>query len=217
MIVKICGITCLDDAREALKAGAHMLGFNFYPDSPRYISPTACRNLVREICHLYPQAILVGVFVNAPVETVITTLETCNLDLAQLSGDEPPADVQRLGERAYKAFRPASQNEMEAMLSAYPLHRDPPACLIDAAKPGVYGGSGTLGNWEIAHWLAQRVPILLAGGLTPENVRKAIEEVRPWGVDVASGVETAPGRKSAERMREFIRAAQQNQATNPIT
>jgi len=217
MIVKICGITCLDDAFAALSAGADSLGFNFYPNSPRYISPTACRTIVREIRPLYPKAVLVGVFVNAPVEVVIAILETCGLDLAQLSGDEPPVDVQRLGHKAYKVFRPTSQSEAEALLSAYPLRRDPPACLVDAAKPGVYGGSGTLSNWEIARWLAQRAPILLAGGLTPENVRKAIEEVRPWGVDVASGVETVPGRKSPERLREFIRAAQPPIITNPAT
>ncbi|WP_299025218.1 phosphoribosylanthranilate isomerase [uncultured Thermanaerothrix sp.] len=207
MVAKICGITTLEDALTALAAGANLLGFNFYPSSPRYISPAVSRPIVEVIRSLYPEATLVGVFVNAPVADVLQTLEMCRLDLAQLSGDEPPEEVKRLGPRAFKAFRPRSRDEVEAFLRAYPLRPEPPACLVDALRPGFYGGSGQRADWQVAMWLSQRVPILLAGGLTPENVGEAITQVRPWGVDVASGVESAPGRKDKVRMEMFLRRA----------
>lgn len=207
MVVKICGITTLEDALTALAAGAGWLGFNFYPRSPRYLSPEACRLLVEVIRHLYPEATLVGVFVNTPVDDILRILVECQLDLAQLSGDESPEEVRRLGQRAFKAFRPRSQEEMEALFQTYPRRFDPPACLIDAVKSGFYGGSGQVADWSIAAWVAQRAPILLAGGLTPENVAIAIDQVRPWGVDVASGVETAPGRKDKARLEAFLRQA----------
>jgi phosphoribosylanthranilate isomerase len=207
MVVKICGITTLEDALTALAAGAGWLGFNFYSHSPRYLSPEACRSLVEVIRPLYPEATLVGVFVNAPADEVWRILDECRLDLAQLSGDEPPEVLRHLGQRAFKAYRPRSQDEMEAFFLTYPLRADPPACLVDAAKPGVYGGSGQVADWSIAAWAAQRAPILLAGGLTPENVAMAIDQVRPWGVDVASGVETAPGCKDKARLEAFLRQA----------
>lgn len=203
-MIKICGITTLEDALEALAAGADILGFNFYPHSPRYISPTVCQAVVRAVREAHPWAILVGVFVNAPAAQVLDTLDTCGLDLAQLSGDEPPEILEQLGERAFKAFRPRSQDELESLLRIYPLRREGPAALVDAMKPGLYGGSGQMANWRAAAWLAQRAPILLAGGLTPENVAMAIAQVQPWGVDVASGVEAAPGRKDKIRLRAFV-------------
>ncbi|MGB9799568.1 MAG: phosphoribosylanthranilate isomerase [Thermanaerothrix sp.] len=205
MVAKICGITTLEDALTALAAGAALLGFNFYPRSPRYLLPEKCRSIVEVIRSLYPEATLVGVFVNTPADEVLRILDECQLDLAQLSGDESPAEVKRMGYRAFKAFRPHSQDEMEALLHAYPLRPDPPACLVDAARPGVYGGSGQVANWQIAAWAAHRVPLLLAGGLTPENVATAITQVQPWGVDVASGVEATPGHKDKARLEEFLR------------
>ncbi|MCX8025339.1 MAG: phosphoribosylanthranilate isomerase, partial [Thermanaerothrix sp.] len=207
MAVKICGITTLQDALTALATGVTWLGFNFYSRSPRYLSPEACRSIVEVIRPLYPEATLVGVFVNTPVDEVLRVLETCQLHLAQLSGDESPTEVKRLGNRAFKAFRPRSQDEMDALLKAYPLRSDPPACLVDAARSGFYGGSGQVADWSVAAWAAQRVPIFLAGGLTPENVAIAIDQVRPWGVDVASGVEAAPGRKDKARLEAFLQQA----------
>lgn len=207
MVVKICGITTLEDALTALAAGAGWLGFNFYSRSPRYLSPEACRSMVEVIRPLYPEATLVGVFVNTPVDEVLRILDECRLDLAQLSGDESPEEVRRLGQRAFKAFRPRSQDEMEALIQTYPLRAEPPACLVDAARSGFYGGSGQVADWSIAARVAQRAPILLAGGLTPENVVMAIDQVRPWGVDVASGVEAAPGRKDKSRLEAFLRRA----------
>jgi phosphoribosylanthranilate isomerase len=208
MKVKICGLTTLDDALAALDAGADLLGFNFYPPSPRSISIAACTALVRALRKRSSQVQLVGVFVNMPPAGVLSVLEQCELDLAQLSGDEPPEDLQRLGERAFKALRPADMPSLVAGLERYPAHPGAPAYLVDAYRSGEYGGTGRSADWSLARSLAVQVPILLAGGLRLENVAAAVVQVRPWGVDVASGIETAPGRKDASKMKAFVQAAQ---------
>jgi phosphoribosylanthranilate isomerase len=135
-------------------------------------------------------------------------LEACDLDLAQLSGDEPAGYIHRLQGRAYKALRPDQEEYIESDAQAY-LHAGEPALLLDAHRKGSYGGTGKTGNWQAAARLAQIHPILLAGGLNPGNVRQAVHSVHPWGVDVASGVETSPGRKDIEKVREFIQIAKQ--------
>jgi len=199
--IKICGITNLPDARAAIQAGADYLGFNFYPKSPRYIAPAACAEITSIVKRAHPHIKLVGVFVNAPVDEIIAILDACSLDLAQLHGDEPPEALAALGGKAFKALRISAQ-------SAYPLpHPLPqPALLIDAAVKGVYGGSGVTADWNAAAEIARRYSIFLAGGLTAENVSAAIRQVHPWGVDVASGVESAPGVKDAARMKAFVNA-----------
>ncbi len=211
MQVKICGITRLDDALAAIEAGADMLGFNFYPPSPRYIEPAACASLVAALRGRGAQAVLVGVFVNTPPAEVAAILDQCSLDLAQLSGDEPPEDLAGLGERAFKAIRPrdaAHAAELAAVYARYARRAAPPTLLADASSgTGRFGGAGQTGNWEAATLLAARGPILLAGGLRPDNVAAAVAAVQPWGVDVASGVEASPGRKDGARMRAFVRAA----------
>lgn len=206
--VKICGLTRLEDARAALEAGADFLGFNFYPPSPRYIVPERAAEI---IAALPEAACCVGVFVNAELATVQKIMEACHLDYAQLSGDESPDFVQTLSPRAFKALRPRSTEEAEAWAAAYaplgPADSAAPALLIDAYRPGQYGGTGQQGDWALAARLAPRYRLFLAGGLTPESVADAVRRAQPWGVDVASGVESAPGIKDRDRMRRFIQEA----------
>jgi phosphoribosylanthranilate isomerase len=208
MKTKICGITHLDDALAALDAGADMLGFNFYPPSPRYIERTTCIRLVEAIRSRGLAATLVGVFVNTPPAEVNRILDECGLDLAQLSGDEPPADLARLGERGFKAIRPRDVAEARILAVPYAHRSAPPGLLVDASVgAGQFGGTGRPGDWAAARVLAAQHPILLAGGLKPENVAAAVAAVQPWGVDVASGVESSPGRKDEAKMKAFVRAA----------
>ncbi len=220
MKIKICGLTTLDDALAAVDAGADYLGFNFYPKSPRYIAPDDCARITDVLRgHGDARAMrptLVGIFVNASPAAVAVLLDRCGLDLAQLHGDETPAQLMLLEGRAYKGVRDVAMKERErekelaAFAAAGPGH---PALLVDAYTPDAYGGTGRAADWPAARAAARQFPIFLAGGLTPENVGDAIAQVRPWGVDVASGVESAPGRKDAEKIRAFIRAARGAQGT----
>ena len=207
--VKICGVTTVEDALAAVEAGADLLGFNFYPQSRRYITPAICERIVAQL----PDAVTrVGVFVNARPEEVIAILDDCSLDLAQLSGDEPPEALAALGGRAFKAIRPVSLAMAQAAVARYAVPT-PPALLVDACRPGEYGGTGHTADWALARALAATHPILLAGGLRPENVAEAVRQVCPWGVDVASGVESRPGRKDAQRMAAFVAAGRGAGAT----
>jgi phosphoribosylanthranilate isomerase len=208
MKVKICGITCLEDALAALEAGADLLGFNFYPPSPRCITLETCARIVEGLEHV-ARVPFVAVFVNSGIGEVRAVLETCHLDLAQLCGDESPDVLAALEERALKALRPVDGADLERALLRYPKRSTPPAWLVDAYRPGEYGGTGQTADWSLASALAARVPILLAGGLRPENVRAALLQVRPWGVDVASGVESTPGRKDFKKMAAFVRAVRE--------
>ena len=202
-IIKICGIKTLPDALTAIEAGADYLGFNFYPKSVRFIEKSACAEITSVLKRKHPQIKLVGVFVNSSVEEIQDILQTCQLDLAQLHGDETPEIFAQLAPYAFRAFRgiPESNAGYE--------RNEAPAMLIDAAVKGVYGGSGVTADWTAAAEIAKKYPLLLAGGLTPENVADAVRQVRPWGVDVASGVESAPGEKDAGKMSAFIKAVKQ--------
>jgi phosphoribosylanthranilate isomerase len=204
--IKICGITNLEEALAALEAGADMLGFNFYPSSPRYLDPLSCAKIQSGLEERGLRAITVGVFVNAAPLTIAGILEDCGLDLAQLSGDEPPDTLKELGSRAFKALRPNSQDGLAKALQIYLARQAPPAWLVDAYHPVQYGGTGRKADWSLASGLARKAPVLLAGGLRPENVSAAIQQVRPWGVDVASGVESSPGRKDPSKMAAFVDA-----------
>jgi phosphoribosylanthranilate isomerase len=205
MKVKICGIKTLADALAASEAGADLLGFNFYPKSPRYIAPDDCKAILEQIPSP-PFPVTVGVFVNASGSEISAILAATGLHLAQLSGDEPPETLTALKARAFKALRPPDAEALAAALARYPARPQAPAYLVDAYRPGEYGGTGQTADWGLARDLARRQAILLAGGLTPENVRAAIEQVNPWGVDVASGVESAPGVKDTPKMRAFVAA-----------
>jgi phosphoribosylanthranilate isomerase len=156
------------------------------------------------------------VFVNSPVDEIKDILQTCHLDLAQLHGDETPEMLSAFNGKAFKAIRLSSTESAEASVYPfiqsvanirYPLQQFAlsPAMLIDAAVKGVYGGSGVTADWTAAAKLAKKYPLLLAGGLTPENVADAVRQVQPWGVDVASGVESAPGEKDAGKMEKFVK------------
>ncbi|GAB4526677.1 MAG: phosphoribosylanthranilate isomerase [Anaerolineales bacterium] len=212
MYVKICGITRLEDALAAISAGADFLGYNFYPHSKRYLPPARAARIHAEVRRRAPYVRGVGVFVNAAPESILHTLAQAGLDLAQLHGDEPPEALATLGGRAFKALRLRSLSETRQALALLPPRREPPAFLVDAWHPAAYGGSGQTADWQAARQLRDAAPpemqaFFLAGGLTPENVRAACAQVSPWGVDAASGVESAPGIKDHLKMRQFIQAA----------
>ena len=212
MKIKICGLTNLTDSLAAVDAGADLLGFNFYPSSPRYITPDDCARIVRELRAQGKRVITVGVFVNAQAVDMLKIMETCRLDLAQLSGDEPPAVLAATGPRAFKALHPENSAALQESLANYSPRSAPPAWLVDAHRPGQYGGTGQIAEWNLARSLARKAPILLAGGLTPANVAQAVRQVQPWGVDVASGVELSPGYKDDTKMRAFVDAVRKNEA-----
>jgi phosphoribosylanthranilate isomerase len=210
-IIKICGIKTLKDALAAIEAGADYLGFNFYPKSPRFIEKSVCAEITSILKREHPQVKLVGVFVNSPVYEVKNILQTCSLDLAQLHGDETPEILEAFNGKAFKAIRLSAETSIHQFLKSVSIRDsvtksvDSPAMLIDAAVQGIYGGSGVTADWSAAAELAQKYPLFLAGGLTPENVAAAVGRVKPWGVDVASGVESAPGEKDAEKMVQFVK------------
>jgi phosphoribosylanthranilate isomerase len=215
MRVKICGITRLEDALTAVSLGADMLGFNFYPGSKRYVTPQAAAALIREMKAALERDRMVadhpvanvGIFVNTPPAQIRTIMEQCGLDLAQLSGDEPPQDLEALGGRGFKAIRPSSPAEAAQLAAQFARPAAKPAFLIDAYHPEAYGGTGETGDWTLAARFAAAYPLMLAGGLTPQNVETAARQVKPWGVDVASGVESAPGVKDSAKMDLFIKQA----------
>ena len=212
MKIKFCGLTNLADSLAAVDAGADLLGFNFYPSSPRYITPEDCARIVRELRTRGMQVVAVGVFVNAPVPDLLKIMESCRLDLAQLSGDEPPEVLAAVGPAAFKALRPENSEALQESLSRYSPRSSPPAWLVDAHRPGKFGGTGQIAEWNLARSLARKAPILLAGGLNPANVAQAVRQVQPWGVDVASGVELSPGYKDDAKMRAFVDAVRKNEA-----
>jgi phosphoribosylanthranilate isomerase len=200
--VKICGITSYEDARTAVEAGADALGFVFFDKSPRFINPVIAAGI---ISRLPPLIQTVGLFVNEDTAQVNWTADYCGLDVVQLHGDETPEDCLEVKRRVIKAFR------IQKIISIDPLEKyqdyQVSGYLLDAWSPDAYGGTGRTFNWELAQAAKQYGPVILAGGLTPENVADAIRIVSPYGVDVSSGVESAPGKKDAETVRQFIRAA----------
>lgn len=201
--VKICGITTLSDVLATVDAGADMIGYNFYPKSKRYLTPVACAEIQNELARRNVAITTVGVFVNASQQEIEQTVAACNLDYAQLSGDEGEGFAKGLKVPWFKAIRPKSGEEAVREGKAFG-HGAPPGLLVDSFRPGAYGGTGEVGDWGLASAVAGSFPILLAGGLTSENVQAAIRQVNPWGVDVASGVESAPGVKDASKIRKFI-------------
>lgn len=226
--VKICGITSLADARQALLAGADFLGFIFYPPSPRHVTEAQVTAIVvalragagtRELLAQADSPQLVGVFVNEAPGAVASVLDDCGLHLAQLSGDEPPSYIlsseSPLAGRAYYALRPQSPDGARAGAQACsaPTPPDAPTLLLDTYHPALRGGTGETADWAMARELQALTPrLMLAGGLTPDNVAAAVRQVRPFAVDVASGVEAGPGRKDPEKVRRFIAAAKAGEA-----
>lgn len=205
-VIKICGITDLEDAKMAADLGADMLGFNFYPASPRFIDPAKTKEIIEE---LGGRVGTVGVFVNEPVDLVLRTAGEANVDTIQLHGDETPEYVREIrkkcGLKVIKAFRVLRDTDLRA-LDGYGVD----AILLDSYSRDLYGGTGELSDWEAARQAVSTFPkVFLAGGLNAENVKFAIETVRPYAVDVASGVEAAKGRKDPIKLRDFIRNARE--------
>jgi phosphoribosylanthranilate isomerase len=219
--IKICGITNPADALAAVEAGADALGLNFYSRSPRGITPETARTILSAL-PASPQAgtvlgcpFKVGVFVNAPANEVVELYDLLRLDMIQLHGDEPPGYLAELGGRPLvRAFRLTGEGLapiLNYLAECEQLHAKPQAVLLDAHQPGQYGGTGEIADWSACTEYAGRAdlpPLILAGGLTPGNVVRAIRTVRPAAVDTASGVEISPGRKDPDAVRAFVQAAQ---------
>lgn len=209
--VKICGVTDPHDALCCSEAGADAIGLNFYAASPRYV----CPEMARQIAQGLPSTVVkVGVFVNAAIEQVLRTCDEVGLDAVQLHGDETPQMLARLGVRpAIKAFRCDGRDSrlvIEFVRQCQDLGCRPCAVLIDASRPGAYGGTGQTADWPTVRELSGLLgdtPIILAGGLRPDNVVAAIQATRPAAVDTASGVESSPGRKDSNLVREFVHHA----------
>ncbi|MFO1501912.1 MAG: phosphoribosylanthranilate isomerase [Verrucomicrobiota bacterium] len=200
--VKICGITCLEDALNAIDAGADALGFVFCEGSPRRVSPERAAGIIEA---LPPFVSKVGLFVNADESEVSAAVQQSGVDTVQFHGDEAPEFCRRFRLKIVKAFRVRDASS----LAALPRY-DVSAWLLDSFVPGKSGGTGERFNWDLARQ-ATRLGgrIILAGGLTPGNVSAAVSQVCPYAVDVSSGVEGTPGRKEAHKMKDFIQAAKQ--------
>jgi len=200
--VKICGITNSRDALESIRFGADAVGFILYCRSKRYVEP----KVVRHICKSLPPFVSkVGVFVNEDRKAVLEILSYCGLDFAQLHGDETPEDCAYIGkERVIKAIRVKSEDDVRKV---EPYLGFVSAILLDTYTETAYGGTGKTFDWEIARTVveAYEVPVILSGGLKPENVSDAVKTVKPFCVDVSSGVEEKTGIKDVEKVREFVR------------
>ncbi len=196
MLVKICGITNLQDALASVEFGADALGFNFYPKSHRYVAPEKVAKILEEVP---PGIWKVGVFVNEPEQNVKDLSAALDLDFLQFHGDETPSYCEQFSTPYWKAFRLKDEKTLELM-KKYKCEY----YLVDTFIAQSYGGTGVTGNWDLAREAKKAGKIILAGGLTPENVAVAIRTVGPDGVDVASGVEEKPGRKDAAKIERFI-------------
>lgn len=206
--VKICGITSVADGLAAAEAGADMVGLMFYEQSPRYITLRRAVEIARE---LPPFVARVGVFANPAETDVSRAIAECGVSLLQFHGDETSEFCTQFGIMSVKALR---MRNAESLAQLERFHTD--AFLLDAYSKSGLGGTGETFNWDLAVEARKfGKPIFLAGGLTPENVAAAVTQVRPFAVDVSSGVESAPGKKDADKMRAFIAAAKTVEDVNP--
>jgi phosphoribosylanthranilate isomerase len=207
--VKICGLTCIDDVLACAEAGVEWIGLNFHPSSPRFIEPAQAAAIVAA---LPPLVRAVGVFVDRPASEVARLADQLGLSIVQLHGQEPPEDLVTLGHlqvvRAFRLRTAADWSGVSAYLArARDLGRPPYAVLIDAYVAGQSGGTGATVESAVLECIPPLPRLVLAGGLTPENVAAKVTLVRPWMVDVASGVESAPGRKDPAKVAAFVKAA----------
>jgi phosphoribosylanthranilate isomerase len=205
--IKICGVTTPADARFAAEAGADAIGLNFYPQSPRYVAPQQAAEIVRALPAFTAP---IGVFVGMAIRQVCAVAFQPGLRGVQTYDDEPPTE-DTFPFAHVPAFRVRDAVELDHVRrfvdTAAKLGRAPAAVLIDSHVEGLMGGTGRAAPWELLKSFDPGVPLILAGGLTPENVAEAIAMVRPWGVDVASGVESSPGIKDSEKVAEFVKNA----------
>ena len=207
VLVKVCGITNLEDALAALDAGADALGFNFYERSPRYITPENARSIIDRLPEASPQKLLiVGVFVNESLDDVKKIAATARLSALQLHGDESPEYCGALS--VYYLIKVFSAGEKFAPAAI--LDYDVQAIMFDAVDKEKFGGTGQLSNWSVARQAAELFPkLFLAGGLSADNVAEAIQQVKPYGVDACSRLERAPGLKDHDRVRKFVAAVRE--------
>ena len=195
--VKICGMTNLKDVKVAVDSGVDAVGFIFYKNSPRSVTMQAVRKIVLE---LPPFVDSVGVFVNETAEQINKIADRCNLDRVQLHGNEDPTFCKKIRRRVIKAIRVKDIQSLKK-LSDYPVS----SFLLDTFSEDQYGGTGKVFDWNLAYPAKRYGPIILAGGLTPNNVRQAIQRIQPYGVDVCSGVESQPGIKDHKKMQIFLK------------
>ncbi len=200
--IKICGITNPEDAAAAVEVGVDALGFVLYRKSPRYIEPHLVKHIIAE---LPPFVLPVGVFVNEDAKVVLDLMDSCGLVLAQLHGDETATYCETLGRPVLKAIRLKDRHSFLA-LAEFKGRAGVRGLLLDAYSEDAYGGTGRTTDWSLAAEVARAATVVLAGGLTAENVGAAIRTVRPYGVDVSSGVEDRSGKKNREKMRAFVQA-----------
>ncbi len=198
--VKICGITSETDARAAADAGADAVGLVFYEDSPRFVTVEQAQQVAAAVG---PFVTIVGLFVNASADRIRDILQQVPLHVLQFHGDEDNAFCQQFGRPWYKAIRMHPDRDPRAEMARYPSAS---ACLFDAWQADKYGGTGQVFDWQRLSKvsLAHNTPVILAGGLTPDNVADAIRQVAPYSVDVSGGVESAPGVKNAAMIQRFI-------------
>ena len=194
--IKICGITSLDDALAAAAAGADALGFNFYKKSPRCIEPQKAAEIIEQ---LPPFIVPVGIFVNEREDRIREILASTGIQAVQFHGDESPEFCQRFGGRVIKAFQVKDKESLQNM-----AHYRVGAFLLDSYRDGVRGGTGVAFDWHLAVVAKTFGKVILAGGLTPENVAEAVKLVQPYGVDVAGGVEKEMGVKDHAKLKKFI-------------
>ena len=191
--VKICGMTNLKDALAAVEEGADAIGFIFYKKSPRSVTMKTVREIVLQLPTFVDA---VGVFVNESAEQINKISDSCKLDRVQLHGDESPSFCKKINRRVIKAFRVKDMQSLKK-LSDYSVS----SFLLDTFSEDQHGGTGKVFDWNLAHPAKKYGPIILAGGLTPYNVRQAIQRIQPYGVDVCSGVESQPGTKDHKKCK----------------
>ena len=197
--VKICGITSLADAQAAVAAGVDALGFVFYSRSSRHVEPEVAAQIIRQLPAFVTT---VGLFVNEQPEVIREIAATSQLDVVQLHGDESPEQCRIPGVRVVKALRVRDEESLKG-IERYPVS----SLLLDAWCDQAYGGTGKVGRWDLARQAAEQHVVILAGGLTPDNVAQAVRDVQPYAVDVSSGVESAPGVKDPALMSAFVQHA----------
>ena len=202
--IKICGITNPIDAFHAVDAGADALGFVFYKKSPRHVSPNVVKSIVSD---LPPFVLPIGVFVNEEPQVVRDVMDECGLAFAQIHGDETADYCESLGRPVLRGIRLRDRATFLAM-AEYKGRSRIRGFIVDAFSDAAYGGTGKTPDWALAAEAARSFSVLLAGGLTPDNVQKAVQSVRPYGVDVSSGVEATPGKKDPAKIQAFVEAAQ---------
>ena len=195
--VKICGMTQLKDALFAVEQGVDAVGFIFYKKSPRAVTMKTVREIITK---LPPLVDTVGVFVNESAERLNKIADYCGLDLVQLHGEESPALCRKIHRRVIKAFRVKDLQSIK-QLEKFPVS----GFLLDTFSDDLHGGTGKTFDWNLALPAKKMGPVILAGGLTPRNILQAVRQVRPYGVDVCSGVEKSPGIKDLEKVRAFLK------------